>query len=120
MSKTSKEKQTMRVWYVRPFGSIKEEVAFMQPDTGGAVSVLTGSIESSRQIIRESVDETDIEIDLVETFGTKGIAITDPMWNGQPTFRCGNKKCNAVHDVHENVAQNLYQRSTESTRQRVN
>jgi hypothetical protein len=89
---------TIRAWYIKPFSSIKEEITFFQPVDGGEVTALTGSIESSRQIIRESVKESGI--DLIETDGPQGIAITDPHWDGKPIFVCGNKKCKAVHDVH--------------------
>jgi len=100
--------ESIKVWYVEPFGLIDQPAAFVYyPGENCGVQVMIGdSLESFCDILREAAAELGCE--LKETWGVKGIASTDPYWDGKPTFRCG--RCSIEHDVHENVAQVLYQR----------
>lgn len=111
-TRKTKSKQTrnkvISVWYIEPFGSIvlRPFTVIQYPD--GELNCMSGdTLASSQTILRETAQETGYE--LRETWGVHGLAKTDPYWDGQPTFRCGN--CNILHHTHENVAENLYKRS---------
>jgi hypothetical protein len=73
-----------------------------------------GKLQLMRPITREEYINLLAELRTVGNVeaveGVQGIAVTDPHWDSKPTFRCGN--CEVLHDVHENVAQVLFQRST--------
>lgn len=107
------------VWYIPPFGEIVTEPLTVLWFPGQKLIMLGGSLEKSKMIVKEAgADMPDAPI-IRETNGLKGLAKTDPEWNGEPTFQCGH--CDLAHDVDENVAEVLYQRfQSQSPKPRAN
>lgn len=106
-TKRSSRPGPLRVWYIAPFGQIVTTpvAVIWYPDR--QTHLIEGPHERSRKMIQEILSVLpDAEIE--EINGIKGIAMTDPHWDGKQTFKCEN--CDAAHDVDENVATVLYQR----------
>jgi hypothetical protein len=95
-------------WFVEPVGSITEPVTFIQVPGEGSVRIVVGDLWATREILRDVSQQTGVL--LVEIDGVDGLAVTDPHWDGQSVFICKNPHCGKLHDVHLNVAQNLFAR----------
>ena len=101
---------TIRVWYVKPCGSIKEDVAFIEGVVEQKVTLIFGTVEAVRSVLRNSLPKAGIgPVKVEETFGTEGLAGTNPNWDSGPTVFC--ELCKGIHSVHDVVAEILYVRS---------
>lgn len=98
----------LHAWLVAPQGLISEPVGFLWAhDAEEGVRVVVGAeLAAFRAEIADGADELH-EVVVVE--GVEGIAMTDPEWDGEPTFTCANPHCGKVHDVHLVCAENLFQ-----------
>lgn len=109
MCDLSPDMDRTHAWIVAPQGLITEPVGFFwtgSPDEG--VRVLLGE---NLEALRAEIAESDEMGGVTVTEGVEGLAMTDPEWDGEPTMTCGNPQCGKVHDVHLNVAEDLFQQA---------
>jgi hypothetical protein len=103
----------VHVWYISPFGSLVDQpftvIEFCEDDE---MYLMLGCHEQVRANVAELVKNTGAE--LIETVGVAGLADTDPYWNREETFQCGN--CETIHNAHETVAEMLYLRAVKKER----
>lgn len=103
--------ERVRAWLVAPQGLITEPVGFLwsgSHDDDDGVQVLLG-VELAA--LRAELDETREKTGVIVIEGVAGIAMTDPEWDGEPTFSCENPECSATHDVHLMLAENLFKQA---------
>jgi len=109
------------VWLVAPQGLITEPFGILwsgsyddddedvDDDEDEAVQVVLGvELEALRAEIAENQAGG-----VIVTEGVDGVAVIDPAWDGEPTMTCGNPACGKVHDVHLQVAENLFRQAIE-------
>lgn len=96
-------------WLVSPQGLITEPVGFLWSGSADdGVDVLIGA---KLDELRTELATVDAETAVVVIEGVEGLAMTDPEWDGEPTIKCANPQCGNVHDVHLQVAENLFQQA---------
>ena len=98
----------VHVWYIAPSGHVTRPMTVVMFAPGDDVSIMFGNLSKSRGILRASVSQAHGR--LIETNGVKGLAITDPHWDGNDTFYCSH--CKRVETVDSAVAANLFQRAS--------
>jgi hypothetical protein len=100
------------VWYC----IVEDQPLTILWDSDGTLQIWEGPHAVMAKMLKETLQELAGSIQLIETWGTSGLAETDPMWDGRQSNTSKNPKCSCFgrpKDVHQNVAEILYQRSQE-------
>lgn len=108
----------MHLWLVPPQGLITEPFGILWDgsyEEDSVKGVLGAELALLRTEYAASKDKTGVII--IE--GAEGVAVTVPDWDGEDTVTCANPECGAVHDVHLQVAEELFQQMVERRRQRL-
>ena len=106
------------LWLVPPQGLITEPFGILWDGAYEEHSV-KGVLGAELALLRTEYTESKDKTAVIIIEGAEGVAVTVPDWDGEDTVTCANPECGRVHDVHLQVAEELFQQTVERRRQRL-
>ena len=106
------------LWLVPPQGLITEPFGILWDGAYEEDSV-KGVLGAELTLLRTEYSKEQDKTGVIIIEGVEGVAATDPDWDGDDNVRCGNPECGKLHNIHLNVAEDIFQQAVEQRRQRA-
>lgn len=100
--------QQFKVWIIQAgtLRHVSSDFAIIQVPGEEKLMVMLGN--GALDLIKESAQELSLPMPEI-VYGTRGLAATDPEWDGQGEYLC--EGCGEIETADDRVAGNLYQKA---------